>query len=131
MLLERMKYSVDTLTTSEKIVASLQVTIIGIAIVFVALLALYLVIRIMEKTIGKPAVCNKIECEEQPTNVKNNEIAEVEIDNAELVAVIAAAISATLNTSTCNIVVKNIRRVNDESPAWAKAGRTEQIGSML
>jgi len=131
MLLERMKYPMDTLTTGEKIVASLQVTIIGIAIVFVALLALYLVIRIMEKTIGKPAVCHKIECEEQSTNVKNNEIAEVEIDNAELVAVIAAAISATLNTSTCNIVVKNIRRVNNESPAWAKAGRTEQIGSML
>ncbi len=131
MLLERMKYSIDSLTTGEKIMGSLQVTMLGIAIVFIALLVLYIVIRVMEATIGKPVVSHQVKCKEQSVELEYSEESNEEIDNTELVAVITAALSATLNTTTCNIVVKNIRRINDESPAWAKAGRTEQIGSML
>ncbi|MGV8145185.1 MAG: OadG family protein [Alkaliphilus sp.] len=131
MLLEKMKYSIDSLTTSEKIMGSLQVTMSGIAIVFIALLALYIVIRVMEATIGKPVVSHKVKCEEHTVALRNSEEEKNKIDNMELVAIITAALSANLNTARCNIVVKNIRRINDESPAWAKAGRTEQIGSML
>ncbi len=47
----------------------------------------------------------------------------------ELVAVITAAIAASLDTHTGNIVVKNIRRVSQTTPTWAVAGRSEQLGS--
>ncbi|MCD5410205.1 MAG: OadG family protein [Clostridiales bacterium] len=131
MLLEKMKYAIEDLSTGEKIIGSLQVTMLGIAIVFIALFVLYIVIRVMEKTIGKPVVSNQVKCEKRSVAQEYSEESNEEIDNTELVAVITAALNATLNTTACNIVVKNIRRISDESPAWAKVGRTEQIGNML
>jgi hypothetical protein len=34
-----------------------------------------------------------------------------------------------MNTSIHNIVVKNVVRVNDHAPSWAKTGRIEQINT--
>jgi phenylpyruvate tautomerase PptA (4-oxalocrotonate tautomerase family) len=47
----------------------------------------------------------------------------------ELVAVIAAAIAASLGTDSSNIVIHNIRRVTPSTLAWAAMGRSEQLGS--
>ena len=48
-------------------------------------------------------------------------------DYGELVAVITAAIAVSLNTSTHNIVVKNIRRRQDTTPVWSKFNRIQQL----
>jgi phenylpyruvate tautomerase PptA (4-oxalocrotonate tautomerase family) len=59
---------------------------------------------------------------------RENESASAEITE-ELVAVIAAAIAASLGTNSSNIVIHNIRRVSPNALAWATMGRSEQLGS--
>ncbi len=129
-ILEKMKVSSDSLSLSEKLIGSLQVTLFGILVVFVALGILYVCINIMNKVLNP--VANKgnkkpltpaapvVAAEPQPVD---EEIA----DDSELVAVITAAIAATLETSAHNIVVRNITRLPDCTPAWGRLGRMENI----
>lgn len=56
---------------------------------------------------------------------------EPEEDEEELVAVISAAIAAQMGTSMHNIVVRNIVRVSDATPAWGQSGRMEQMNSRM
>ena len=67
----------------------------------------------------------------EPVQKVNNIVAveETEENDEELIAVIAAAVAATMNTSIHNIVVKNVVQVNDHSPSWAKTGRIEQMNT--
>ena len=51
-LLEKMKFSIDTMTMGEKFFAGIQVTVLGLVIVFSALAILYFAIIIMEKSIN-------------------------------------------------------------------------------
>jgi hypothetical protein len=53
-----------------------------------------------------------------------NTVAVAEDD--ELVAVITAAVLSCLGGNS-NIIVRNIRRVDDLTPAWGKVSRTEQM----
>jgi len=62
----------------------------------------------------------------EPLNTSANEN-----DDEELVAVITAAIAATLSRSSENIIIRNIKRISQDTPAWAKAGRQEQIYNKL
>ena len=50
-------------------------------------------------------------------------------DDIELIAVLTAAVAATLNTSAYNLKIKSFRRVCDKAPTWTKAGRTDIMGS--
>ncbi|RKD20956.1 hypothetical protein BET04_08935 [Caminicella sporogenes] len=72
-----------------------------------------------------------VEVKSVPTSQVNVSVPEVEENDEELVAVITAAIAASLNTSTHNIIVKNIIRIPDTTPVWGKAGRLEQMNRML
>lgn len=51
------------------------------------------------------------------------------VDDHALVAVIAAAIAATLGTSTNGIVIKSIKRTGHNLPDWGARGRLEQISN--
>ncbi|ABR49356.1 sodium pump decarboxylase, gamma subunit [Alkaliphilus metalliredigens QYMF] len=131
-LLEKMKVSIDQMTMAEKLGGSLQATVMGVSIVFVALMFLFLAITIMEKMLyGAEQKKTK---KEVPVPVEATiEEAEEEdtTSDTELVAVITAAIAASLHTSTHNIVVRNIVRTSENTPAWARAGRGEQVQSRL
>ena len=130
-LLERMQTAIDTMTAGEKLMGSLQVTILGVGIVFVALMLLFVVITGMNKTLNNSS---KEAAKTQPVEPKvepKPEVIEEEQDETELVAVITAAVAASLHTSTHNIVVRNITRTPDNTPAWAKSGRMEQISNRL
>ncbi|SHJ89331.1 OadG family protein [Paramaledivibacter caminithermalis] len=124
---------ISTMTTGEKIMASLQVTLLGMAITFIALIILWGLIIVMSKALNttQPKKKETNEVKVSPSLDVKPEIKEDLGENEELVAVITAAIAASLNTSTHNIVVKNIVRVADPTPAWGKAGRVEQMSKML
>ena len=64
-------------------------------------------------------------------NEKSVHIKEDTAHDTELVAVIAAAIVASAHVPIQDIVIRNIRRIQDPTPIWAKAGRMEQINNML
>lgn len=63
---------------------------------------------------------------QQSTQVNDDDRALM--DDGELVAVISAAIAASLGSQS-KIVVRNIRRVYDPTPVWAKTGRTDVMAS--
>lgn len=134
-LLDMMKYSIESLSTGERVLGSLQVTLLGVGIVFTALLFLYLTIVIMDKVLNKPEAKPAPKVQEPLSQVKEiveEESAEEEsVDDTELVAVITAAVAASLNTSTHNIIVRNIVRTSDATPAWGRMGRIEQINRMM
>lgn len=54
-----------------------------------------------------------------------------DIDDEELIAVITAAIAASLNRSTHDIVVKSVKRIPNRTPTWNRASRNQQIATRL
>lgn len=132
------KDTIHTLSMNDKMIASLMVTVIGMGVTFVGLVAIQymiqlssVIVRGIENRITNTVTIDKspavqpdvIQVTPKAVSGSDDEMTE------ELVAVITAAIAASLNTHTSNIVVKNIRRASQTAPAWAVAGRSEQLGS--
>lgn len=119
----------ETMTIGDKINAGLMVTLIGMSITFIALLILWTAIVVMTKLlVKKPKPEVAVVAHQMPAVTETQVAPEVEDDEA-LIAVITAAIAASLKTSIHNIVVQNIVRVPDETPAWAKTGRVDQMNA--
>lgn len=115
------------MTVQEALAQGLSVTGIGLAIVFSVLIILMLVMMAMKKIFYKePAKA-------APAPVKESApvqtTAAAEVDEGELIAVLTAAVAASLNTSTYNLQIKSYRRVGSTKPAWNRAGVTETINS--
>ena len=54
---------------------------------------------------------------------------EEEQDENELIAILTAAVAASLNTSTYNLQIKSYRRVKDNRPSWNREGIRETISN--
>ncbi|QEK11104.1 sodium pump decarboxylase subunit gamma [Crassaminicella thermophila] len=119
------------LSIGEKMLASLYVMVLGMAVTFVALCILWGLIVLMSKMINSTKKeATKVVQAPEKTIAPAVEVEKEEKENEEeLVAVITAAIAASLQTSTHNIVVRNITRVKDITPAWGRMGRIEQMNS--
>ena len=115
------------------LIFGLQVTAIGIGIVFfglVVLIGLVKIISIATGSMGKKKEAPKPMPQPIPTPATVREIEEeapAAQDDSELIAVITAAITAMLDEGS-SFVVRKVRRVSN-TPAWSKAGREEQIYS--
>ncbi|NLH59016.1 MAG: OadG family protein [Clostridiales bacterium] len=114
-----------------------KVMILGVAAVFLALTIIVLVINILNKAVNKEAATEK---KDKDINVEDNKLDEkqstVTIDNevtddSELIAVITAAVAASLNRSTHNIIVRRVERIRGNRSQWNKAGRYEHLSSKL
>ncbi|MDI9513262.1 MAG: OadG family protein [Bacillota bacterium] len=114
-----------------------KVMILGLAAVFLALTIIVLVINILNKAVSKEAATEK---KDKDINVEDNKLDEkqstVTIDNevtddSELIAVITAAVAASLNRSTHNIIVRRVERIRGNRSQWNKAGRYEHLSSKL
>ncbi len=108
------------------------VTLFGMGIVFLVLILLQYILKAMEVVFHKekkaaPEVTRVLE-------VKSVEAAATQMNDAEaadddqLMAVITAAVISCLGGKS-NIVVRNIRRVDDMTPAWGRVSRTEQMAN--
>lgn len=132
------KDTIHTLTLNQKMFFSLVVTMLGMGVTFVGLIAIQymiglssVIVRGIENSINKTVTIDKspaVQPETMQIMPKENTVSGDELSE-ELIAVITAAIAASLETHTSNIVVRNIRRVSQSTPAWATAGRSEQLGS--
>lgn len=117
---------------SEALSEGLGVIVIGLIIVFSVLLILMLVLMLMKVVFYKEPKPEKTEAlpnTAAPAVQKAETAADSSIDEGELIAVLAAAVAASLNTSTYNLNIKSFRRIKDNSPSWNKAGRTDVINS--
>jgi sodium pump decarboxylase gamma subunit len=119
----------ENLGIGEKLLGGLVITVLGMGVTFVILILLWCITSVMSNTIRKgednqevKPVVPEIKVEKEPSAVSVEE-------DEELIAVITAAVAASLQTSIHNIYVKNIVRIPDTTPVWGKAARLEQINS--
>ena len=115
----------QNLSLSEALAMGGQTTVIGLAIVFAVLIILMIVLSLFKvifykkpKTQAAPAAAPA-----QAAPVEDD------TDEEELIAVLTAAVAASLNTSTYNLRIKSYRRTDNKMPAWNKAGVTETINN--
>lgn len=113
----------------ERLFESLIVTLTGIVIVFFGLIILIGLIKILVMaTTSKPkkAPVQETAPAAPAAPVSVTEETAVENDDA-LIAVITAAVACMMEDGSA-FTVRRVRRVNN-TPAWQKAGREEQIYS--
>lgn len=130
-----MKKGFDLMTINEALIEGVKTTVVGLSIVFSVLLILMIVLKIMEKIFYKAPKKDDIQevqkpkIEEEPKVIKTT-VKECQDENDdELIAVLTAAIAASLNTSTYNLKIKSYRRIQNNAPAWNRAGIREIIDS--
>ena len=124
----------------EQLLMSLKVMVLGLGTVFIALIALIYVIEIINKVLNSRTnvgTKNKhlaTEYDEEKMSIENSttlNAPDAIDDEEEIVAVIAAAVAASLNYSTHDIIVRSVRRVSPNTPVWNRAGRNQQIAGRL
>ncbi|MBE0449387.1 MAG: OadG family protein [Clostridia bacterium] len=115
----------------DKLIATIYVIMLGMGITFTALVLIWGLTVLMSKIIMAMDSNMKPEIKTVEPVVAQKPVVEEpkEEDQSELIAVITAAIAASLNTSMHNIVVSNITRVSDNTPVWGQTGRSEVMAS--
>ena len=117
----------EKMSLAEALATGLQTTVIGLIIVFSVLIILMLVLMGM-KYVFAPKNEKNPEAAKEVNPLKVQEEYPQE-DEEELVAVLTAAVAASLNTSTYNLKIKSYRRIGNNAPAWNRAGLNEAIDS--
>ena len=126
------------MTIAEALAEGGQTAIIGLSTVFSVLIILMIVITIMKMVFYKDPKKQTTQPEKAVESAASavaeavSELPAVEEapeDDEELVAVITAAIAASLNTSTYNLRIKSLRRIDNKQPAWNRAGIRETINN--
>ena len=119
----------QNLSLSEALAMGGQTTVIGLAIVFAVLIILMIVLSLFKvifykkpKTQAAPAAAP---AQAAPVEKETAD----DTDEEELIAVLTAAVAASLNTSTYNLRIKSYRRTYNKMTAWTKAGVTETINN--
>lgn len=113
----------------EKLSQGVPIAIIGYVMVFVVLAILWVIIEMMRivLTPKKPKRDdNKVE-EVKPAEPVQIVKEEEQVDEGELVAVLSAAVAASLNTSTYNLRIKSFKRIDTKNNAWSNASRNDAI----
>ncbi|KXZ38909.1 sodium pump decarboxylases, gamma subunit [Alkalithermobacter thermoalcaliphilus JW-YL-7 = DSM 7308] len=124
ILIDKMSTDISSLTAVERLVGGLTATFLAMVIVFVVLILIMFCVSLMNRVLIER---QKSKQEVESVSLKEEVYEEEDTNEEELIAVITSAIAASLNTSTSNIVVRNIIRTNSIDPAWSKAGRVEQM----
>ncbi|WP_353094383.1 OadG family protein [Tissierella praeacuta] len=112
---------------------SLVITVFSMVVVFAGLIVLAMLISVLKK-IGGEKKSEVVKKSPSPIESKETIVENVEeslTNDEELVAVIAAAVAASLGISIPEVNIKSIRRIPQNSPAWATASRQEQIYGKL
>ena len=120
------------MTLQEALLKGLSVTATGLIIVFSVLIILMAVLVLMKTIFYKdPAKAAKPEAQAPVANVPEPApvVQATPADDGELIAVLTAAVAASLNTSTYNLQIKSYRRIGQNAPAWNRAGISETINS--
>nr|O54029.1 RecName: Full=Methylmalonyl-CoA decarboxylase subunit delta [Propionigenium modestum]CAA05138.1 methylmalonyl-CoA decarboxylase, delta-subunit [Propionigenium modestum] len=123
--------TIKTLETGDLMTGIGVTVVLGMGITVVALIFLMYIIGGMAAIMAeKPkevketaAAAPKPEAAAAPAPAANND--------EELVAVIAAAVAAQLGTSASNLIIRNVTRSLDTTPAWGRAGIVDQMATRL
>lgn len=115
---------------------ALTVTLFSIVMVFLVLIVISIFISMLKNLDKKkkeevlaPSDKGNFDKIKEKT-IKEQEAVETTNDE-EIIAVISAALAASMGLDLPQINIKKIRRINTSSSAWSDAGRQEQIYSKL
>ena len=117
-----------TLSLTDKLLAGLAATILGMGITLVALLSLQLVITILEKVLNRAKEGHTLPVTPVLSRQQQTVAPPLEQER-QLIAVITTAIAMQLRTSPSRIVIKNIEPLPTQGPAWGRAGIIDQMNS--
>lgn len=130
---------IDTLSQSDKVVASLLTAVMGMGITFLILMLLYGVIALMANSIKEKNPSNKTtsiasasatSVLKPQTAILGSGIGDAGLsDDTELVAVITAAIAAQSGQAANSFIIRRISRMAGRSTAWGEAGARDRIES--
>lgn len=116
---------INTAFLTSKFEIGLMGTLSGMLMVFLALILISLIISQFHRLNGKKKETVVMQPEPSLPVVEEQEVDET--DDLELVAVITAAVAASLNTSSDQLVVRSLRRVSKSKSAWNATGRSENL----
>lgn len=109
-----------------KISTGIEVTILGVGVVFLILLILCFVLKLFEKIFAQNSTTAVSESVPVPVKAEPAKQPALEEDDTELVAVITAAIAASLNTSTYNLKIKSVKRL---ASSWKQSARIQNFNN--
>lgn len=114
---------------NEKLLATLYVTILGMGITFLVLIFLQYCIKLMSTLLNRPNGKTAMTVKESNVSLERPIPQELQPEEEDevLIAVLTAAIAAHLGQSADRIRVRNVLRVHDGTPNWARAGLLEQM----
>jgi len=136
---------IESLSVMERTWAGLITTILGMGITFVVLVILLFVTSLFEKFSSseepKPILLSIIHLLQRYAGIEESKpvpelkstpaatMAEEPVAQTddELVPVIAASLAMMLQTPASNLLIRDIRRVEDRSSTWGRAGIAEQM----
>lgn len=101
------------------------VAIIGVCTVFTVLAILWGVLELM-RIVFSPKGKKAEPAKKAPAPAPVAAPAPAAEDDSELIAVLTAAIAASLNQSTYNLKIKSYRRV-DSAPIWNRTARLDNL----
>ena len=107
----------------------LPIAIIGYVMVFVVLAVLWGAIELMRVVLTPKKTKTEVKAPEVKTAEVSQTATEEQVDEGELVAVLTAAIAASLNTSTYNLKIKSYKRIDTVNNAWSNASRNDAINN--
>lgn len=116
------------ITLSEALSTGGLVTVTGFGIVFGVLIILMFVLMLFKVIFGRGS-SKKDTKKVETAPAMAAQPAEEAVDESELIAILTAAVAASLNTSTYNLKIKSYRRVDSKKPAWNRAGVSETINN--
>lgn len=121
-----------TLSMTDRLVAGLITTVLGMGITFLSLVVLQFVIGLMAKLGSEKPREEKLgsPIEHQPVTAHNEQNpSSSPMNDDEIVAAITTALALQLKTSVSKIIIRNIEKVETSTSAWHKAGISEQMNN--
>ena len=121
----------ETMTIGEKLLNSIAISILGMAVVFVVLIIIAYsleLLRIMFK---------EKDTKEESTSVNLTEMVSLvpatqeNIEDIDLLLIITAAIAAEENSSTDDFYVRSIKPSVQKDTLWASAGRHQNMNKKM
>lgn len=114
----------QNISSIEKLVNSLGITIIGMSVVFLVLILLSFTLDLL-RIYAREGEEKSYKSEEVISSTRDNK--QKEEDCSELIAIIAAAISVSSDRDVEPRMIKKIKRISQKGSVWNQMGLQEQM----
>ncbi len=115
------------MTLTEALSEGLMTTFVGLLIVFAVLIILMLVMMLMKVVFYKPEAKPAEKAEPAAPVAAAAETESNATDEAELIAVLTAAVAVCMDKPASKLNIKSYKRIKNTAPAWNKAGVRDVI----